>query len=138
MRLVTLAMVLVAPLLTGCGDDPFGVQDAIGLWDAREINGLTISGTTPTGVWIREVGGDSSLVVIGRLTVEFAAASACVWTVADGIHGEEMDDNCQYGIASDGGISITVSDRAWAGAAEGTVMTLRDQAANALTLEKRM
>jgi hypothetical protein len=138
MRFLQFMLLLIGPVLVGCGDDPFSVQDALGVWDLQEINGLEISGTAPMGVWIREGGGtDSTLVVIESVTLAFAAASACSWTLDDGIHGEVTEDDCQYAISEDGDITVTVAGTTHEGTATGTTMTLRDDATNEWVLAKR-
>jgi len=138
MRLIRFIPLLVGAVVLGCGDDPFGVQDALGLWDLQQINGLEISGTSPTGVWIRESGGsDSTLVPIESITLEFAAASACSWTFDDGIQGAVTEDDCQYGISKDGDITVTVGNTAYQGAAAGATITLRDVHTNELEFGKR-
>jgi hypothetical protein len=135
--LIMLALVgLTAP---GCGSDPFAVEDALGTWDLRELNGFDISGSAPTGVWIREDGGsDSSLVAVESIVLEFAAASACVWTFDDGIQGAMAEDDCQYDVAADGAISVTVAGTALAGTGEAAEMVLRDDATNQLRFAKRL
>jgi len=124
--------------LAGCGDDPFGVEDALGTWDLRQVNDLAISGMAPVGVWMRENGGaDSSLVVVESIVLEFQAAATCVWTFDDGIQGAETEDDCAYVIAADGSVSVTVGGMSFRGSGEGTVMTLRDDATNELVFAKR-
>lgn len=131
-------LVLVGLTAPGCGDDPFAVGDALGTWDLRELNGFAISGTAPTGVWIRDDGGsDSNLVALESIVLEFAAASACVWTFDDGIQGAMAEDDCEYDVAADGAISVTVAGTALAGTGEGAQMLLRDDATNQLTFAKR-
>jgi len=138
MRVLRLVPLLAAVLAQpGCGDDPFGVEDALGTWDLRELNGLAISGTAPTGVWIREEGGDSSLVVVESIVLEFRAAAACVWTFDDGIQGAETEDDCTFAVAADGGVSVSVGGTPFEGNGEGIVMTLRDDATNRLIFLKR-
>jgi hypothetical protein len=139
MRRTRFVLLLVVGLIVpGCGDDPFGVEDALGVWDLRQFNGLAISGTAPTGVWIREDGGaDSSLVPVESIVLEFAAASACVWTFDDGIQGAVTDDDCRYGITDDGAVSVTISGTLLEGTGKGPIMTLRDEATNELRFEKR-
>ena len=140
MRRISLMLLVVGLVLIGCGDDPFSVQDALGVWDLRQINGRAISGAAPTGVWIREAGGsDSTLIVLESITLEFAADStSCLWTFDDGIQGAVTDDDCAYGISQDGDISVDVEDRALQGTAEGAAMTLRDDDTNEFAFEKRM
>jgi len=131
-------LLVVGAMLAGCGDDPFGVEDALGTWDLRQVNDLAISGMTPAGVWIRENGGaDSSLVVVESIVLEFQAAAACVWTFDDGIQGAETEDDCGYSIAADGSVSVTVGGTSLQGTGEGTIMTLRDDATNELVFAKR-
>jgi hypothetical protein len=133
-------LLLVGLVVLGCGDHPFSVEDALGIWDLRQVNGLAISGTAPTGVWIRENGGsDSTVVVLEWITLEFAADStSCLWTFDDGIQGAVTEDDCAYAISQDGDISVDVGDRALHGTAEGAVMTLRDDDTNEMAFEKRM
>lgn len=137
-RLVPLLLLLVGPAVLGCGDDPFSVQDALGVWDLRQINGLEFSGTAPKGVWIRESGGsDSTLVVIESITLEFAAASACSWTVDDGINAAVTEDDCQYAIGQDGDITVGLAGATLEGTAAAGVMTLRDDDTNEWEFGKR-
>lgn len=138
MRRVALMLLVVGPVLTGCGDDPFSVQDALGVWDLRHFNGLAISGTAPTGVWIREAGGtDSTVVVVESITLQFAADSTCQWTFDDGIQGAVTEGDCAYAISQDGEIAVDVGDAPLEGTAEGTIMTLRDGDTNEMSFEKR-
>jgi hypothetical protein len=139
MRCLRITFLLIGPIVLGCGDDPFGVEDALGMWDLRQVNGLAISGTAPAGVWIRENGGnDSTLIVLESITLEFAADStSCLWTFDDGIQGAVIEDDCAYAISQDGDISVDVGDQALQGTAEGIAMTLRDDATNELVFEKR-
>jgi hypothetical protein len=139
MRCVRLLALLVGAVLPGCGGDPFGVEDAIGVWEVRSINGLELTGTAPVGVWIRESGGsDSTIVAIQSILLEFASDStSCVWQTYDGIHGAETEDDCAYSISPDGDIAVDVGGRALEGTAEGQVMTLRDDATNEHVFEKR-
>jgi len=138
MRLVRFVPLLVLPGLFGCGDDPFSVEDALGIWDLREFNGLAITGLSPTGVWIREDGGsDSTLTAIQSISLEFAAASACLWTVDDGIQGAVTDDDCEYAISPDGDITLSVGGQALHGTAEVAAMALQDDDTNELAFEKR-
>ena len=131
-------LVLAGPVLLGCGDDPFSVQDALGVWDLRQINGREVSGTAPMGVWIRESGGsDSTLVVIESITLEFAAASACSWTLDDGFSGEVTEDDCEYAIGPDGDITASLAGATLEGTAAAGVMTLRDEDTNEWEFEKR-
>jgi hypothetical protein len=128
---------LVGALLPGCGH-PFRVEDALGAWDVREINGAAVSGTAPTGVWIRENGGsDSSVVAIESIVLEFAADSACAWTFDDGIQGAVVDDDCTYGISNDGDITVTLETTTLQGTASGSTMSLQDDATNGFEFEKR-
>lgn len=139
MRRLRRGFVLAAGIvLAGCGDAPFGVEDALGTWDLRQFNDLAISGTGPTGVWVRENGGaDSSLVVVESIVLEFRAAAACVWTFDDGIQGAETEDDCEYLIAGDGAVSVTVGGTSLEGMGERTVLTLGDDATNTLIFLKR-
>jgi hypothetical protein len=114
------------------------VADALGIWDLLEFNGREITGTAPTGVWIRENGGsDSTLTTVQTITLEFAADSTCVWTYDDGIQGTETEDDCAYAVAPDGAITVDVADQVLGGTAETGVMTLRDDATNELVFQKR-
>ena len=132
-----LLMLLVGPVVLGCGTDPFRMQDALGIWDLRQINGREISGTSPTGVWIRENGGsDSTVVVIKSIRLEFAADSACAWTHDDGIQGAVTENDCQYAISNRGNITLTMAGRTLDGTAAGATMTLRDDATNQMEFRK--
>ena len=139
MRRTRLAVLLATVLaLPACGENPFSVEDALGTWDLRQFNAMTISGTAPTGVWIRENGGsDSSLVVVESIVLEFRAAAACIWTFDDGIQGAQTEDDCQYAVAKNGDVSVTVAGTALGGTGEATVMTLEDDATNSLVFAKR-
>jgi hypothetical protein len=137
-RRISLVLVLGGPLLIGCGDDPFGPQDAVGVWDLEQFNGVAISGTSPTGVWIRGGGGsDSVLAVVESITLEFLEASACTWTFDDGIQGAVTEDDCQYAVSADGELSMSVGERSYQGLPTRVTMTLTDDDTNQLGFRKR-
>ena len=138
MRCLRITLLLVGPVVLGCGD-PFSIEDALGTWDVRDINGSAVSGTAPAGVWIRENGGtDSSVVVVKSVTLAFAADSTCQWTFEDGIQAPVTEDDCAYSVWSDGGITVDLADEPLEGTGEGVTMTLRDTATNEWVFEKRL
>lgn len=144
MRVIWFVPVLAAALAAGCGDDPFTIQDALGVWDLEALNGAVVPGDRPTGVWVRGPGGgDSTSVVLESLSVTFAAGSACSWTFDDGISGSTTQTDCQYAVTSDGAVSFVFvdlfgADRAVTGTGERDVLTLGDQDTNVFELRKRI
>jgi hypothetical protein len=135
-----IGMILLLGLVPpGCGGDSFGVEDAWGIWDLVELNGLEVLGTAPRGIWIRENGGsDSTLTSVQVITLEFAADStSCLWEYDDGIQGAETEDDCSYTVSADGDIAVDVADRVLEGRGEGYSMTLRDEATNEFVFQKR-
>lgn len=139
MRCLWITLLLVGPVVLGCGSDPFSIEDALGTWDVREINGSAVSGSAPTGVWIRENGGtDSSVVLVESIILALAADSTCQWTFDDGIQGAVTEDDCAYAVSPDGEITVDVADKALEGTGEGVTMTLLDTATNEWVFEKRL
>lgn len=144
MRLTRLTALVVAALAAACGDDPFSVEDALGVWELRGFNGIAVDGNRPTGVWLRESGGsDSTLTVLQSLSIEFSSGSVCSWTFDDGISTSVTQDDCEYAVAPDGVVSLDLlglldADRSLTGTAEADSMSLADMDANLLQLRKRL
>lgn len=140
LRLVWLVMGLNA---AACGDDPFSVEAAVGVWDLQALNGTPIPGDRPTGVVIRNGGGtDSTVTALQSLVVQFATGAACSWTVDDGFSGATTQSDCEYAVSQSGTLSLDLvgffgSDRGVSGTGGRGELMLTDQDTNEYRLRKR-
>jgi len=131
-RLLT-AVVLAGGLATACGDGPFSADDALGVWEVKSINGDDIPGT----VWIRASSGDSGQITFEDFFFEFQASPDCSYTFEAAGQAPFTSDDCAYGVAEDGDITITVGgDFTLTGPAGGSEITLTDEDTNVYALRK--
>ena len=142
MRLLRSGPLMLAILLLGCGDDPFTVDDALGVWDLRQLNATELSGDTPRGVTVRDAGGsDSTVTVLRSLRLTFSPGSRCSWTVDDGLSGPVTQDDCGYAVAPDGTVTLEFvnlfgADRSVTGTARAGILTLTDQDTNVFAFHR--
>jgi hypothetical protein len=127
------AVMLMGILATACGDS-FNVEDTLGIWDIRRVNGDEVPGT----VWIRASTGDSAQIELEAFYFDFLAAPDCSYTIDAAGVPSFTNDLCGYAVGEDGDVSITLEGTfSVTGTTDGQDMALTDEDGNAFQLMKR-
>jgi hypothetical protein len=132
MRRSMAGVVLTGVLAAACGDDPFAVEDALGVWDAEEVNGQAL----PGDIWLYE-SGDSVEIALEAVEIQFLAAPDCVFGARAQGYTPQVLDGCTYVVGEDGGISMNAEELEFSGSSDGDAMTLTDEEGNVYALRKR-